>query len=100
VCPLRFKSGTVCTEALFWTDKWLDGTSLEQLTLVVAAAVDKQSQKARLVAEALHNDQWIRDITVRSGSAPVRTVMVAVTALWFPLPGTQPLIGCIPLDLT
>jgi hypothetical protein len=43
--------------ALFWHDRWIDGSSLLQLAPDLVAAVPKRS--SRTVADALHNDRWI-----------------------------------------
>lgn len=48
---------------LFWTDKWLEGKSIEQLAPWVFNGVPKHTRQTRTVREALTNDQWIRDIT-------------------------------------
>lgn len=47
----------------FWTDKWLDGKSIEQIAPCVLNAVPTQIRKTRTVRDALQNDQWIHDIS-------------------------------------
>jgi hypothetical protein len=49
--------------ALFWNDRWLDGMSIEQIAPDVAAAMQCRALKTRLVADALHGDCLIHDIS-------------------------------------
>jgi len=46
----------------FWTDRWLDGRNIEDAAPAVFAAVKARKWRAT-VAEALHNNAWIRHIT-------------------------------------
>jgi len=46
----------------FWTDRWLDGRSIEDAAPAVFAAVKVRKRRAT-VAEALHNNAGIRHIT-------------------------------------
>lgn len=49
--------------ALFWTDPWLEGRSIEQLAPNLAQAVTTRVTRSRTVADALSNRRWMRDIT-------------------------------------
>jgi hypothetical protein len=57
---------------LFWKDRWLQGSSAENLAPDVVAAVPKSIRSRRLVVEATHGDQWIRNI---SGSLSVQALL-------------------------
>ena len=46
----------------FWTDRWLDGQSVEDLAPHLAA-VSVRAKRNKTVAQALINRAWIRDIT-------------------------------------
>ncbi|XP_066392411.1 uncharacterized protein [Miscanthus floridulus] len=46
----------------FWTDRWLDGRNIEDAAPAVFAAVKARKRRAT-IAEALHNNAWIRHIT-------------------------------------
>jgi len=59
-------------KALFWTDRWLQGQSLADLAPCLCAAVGPRIKKQRIVAQALHEDGWIRDI---SGALTVQVIM-------------------------
>ena len=50
---------------LFWTDRWLLGTRLEDLAPSVFQAVPARVRKARTVAEALVDHSWVSDIRGR-----------------------------------
>jgi len=50
-------------KALFWTDCWLQGQSLLDLTLCLCSVVGARIKGQRTVAEALSRDQWIGDIS-------------------------------------
>jgi hypothetical protein len=47
---------------LFWSDKWLHGSSLENLAPVVFASVPSRIRKRQTVAEALDNNKWVSAI--------------------------------------
>lgn len=47
----------------FWIDKWLLGQSISDLALAVVSAVSSRIIKKRTVAQAMHNRQWVVDIT-------------------------------------
>jgi hypothetical protein len=64
--------------ALFWRDRWLDGSAIAGLAPDVCAAVSPRVRRARTVAEALVHMQWIRDI---SGSLSTQALSQFV-ALW------------------
>jgi exonuclease III len=46
----------------FWTDRWLNGSSIEQLAPHLFACVPKRRAKRRTVSEALLDDNWVQDI--------------------------------------
>jgi hypothetical protein len=49
-------------QTLFWSDHWIEGSSMKQLAPDVTVAVPKRITKLRIVSEGLLNEQWIRDI--------------------------------------
>ena len=49
--------------ALFWSDRWLQGVSLQELAPCLCRAVPSRVRALRTVAQALSNWQWIKDIT-------------------------------------
>jgi hypothetical protein len=51
------------SQALFWTDRWLDYSSITTLALDLLAAVGARCRGTQLVCEALQNDRWIADIS-------------------------------------
>jgi hypothetical protein len=58
-----FQAATVFTlgngeSTFFWTDRWLNGGSIEFIAPAIFAAVSYRKRKAT-VAEALHNNAWI-----------------------------------------
>ena len=59
-------------KALFWTDRWLQGESISDLVPCLSNAVGRQVKKRRTVAEALQDNQWIRDI---SGALMVQVLL-------------------------
>lgn len=46
---------------LFWTDNWIDGSSIRVLTPTVFAAVPKR-RRSTSVADALNNRAWVHQI--------------------------------------
>ena len=48
--------------ALFWTDRWLHGCSLENLAPNVVRCVPIKFRKMRTVNEALQENLWVSDI--------------------------------------
>ena len=58
--------------ALFWTDRWLQGRSIADLAPCLWATVGTKVKKHRTVAQALYEDQWIRDI---SGALTVQVIL-------------------------
>lgn len=48
---------------LFWTDRWLDGTTIQALAPDLALAVPARTRQQRTLQQALINKQWIHDIT-------------------------------------
>lgn len=51
------------TRIKFWTDAWLQGKSIAQIAPHLFNAVRKGRCASCMVAEALQNRRWIRDIT-------------------------------------
>jgi hypothetical protein len=62
----------------FLSDRWLDGESIESSFPLLVAAVSKHIKKCRTVHQALHNDQWVCDI---SGALSVHALQQYVM-LW------------------
>jgi hypothetical protein len=48
--------------ALFWVDKWLDGTAIRDIAPDLFALIPKRARKRRTVREALVQRRWITDI--------------------------------------
>ncbi|GJN12793.1 hypothetical protein PR202_ga31105 [Eleusine coracana subsp. coracana] len=48
---------------LFWSDRWLHDCSLGDIAPEVVASVPQRVIKTRTVEQALHNLQWVRDIS-------------------------------------
>ncbi|KAK8447087.1 hypothetical protein SEVIR_9G583775v4 [Setaria viridis] len=46
----------------FWTDRWLNGCSIELLAPHLFASVPKRRAKRRAVQEALLDNQWLEDV--------------------------------------
>ena len=46
----------------FWTDKWINGNSINDLAPTVFAAVPTRARNIRLVADALVDHRWAHDI--------------------------------------
>ena len=46
----------------FWTDRWLQGSSIKLLAPNLFATVPKRRVKKRIVQEALMDNQWVHDI--------------------------------------
>jgi hypothetical protein len=51
------------TWVLFWSDRLLDGASIDQLTADVVTTVSRRALKTRSIADTLQDNQWIRDIS-------------------------------------
>lgn len=51
------------TQALFWTEKWIDGESVADLAPVLITLVSNMIKKTRMVQQALHDRHWVRDIS-------------------------------------
>uniref|UniRef100_A0A0A9I0K2 Uncharacterized protein n=1 Tax=Arundo donax TaxID=35708 RepID=A0A0A9I0K2_ARUDO len=49
--------------ALFWTDKWLEGQSIQLLALDLFQAITNRAARRHTVCQVLQDRQWIRDIT-------------------------------------
>jgi hypothetical protein len=65
-------------QARFWSDRWLDGESIESSFPLLVAVVSKRIRKCRTVRQALHNDQWVHDI---SGALSVQALQQYIV-LW------------------
>ena len=61
----------------FWTDRWLDGKSIQQSFPNLFGAVAARARK-RKVADTLHNRRWIFDI---KGALTVQ-VLIEYIHLW------------------
>jgi hypothetical protein len=46
----------------FWTGKWLDGISVDQIAPEVVNLIHPVTKARRTVAEAVPNNKWIEDI--------------------------------------
>ena len=46
----------------FWTDRWIDGQSPAQLAPALISFATGRGAKERTVADALHDQQWVKDI--------------------------------------
>jgi hypothetical protein len=71
--------------ALFWRNRWLDGSAIADFAPDVSAAVSPRLRRARTVAGALVNMQWIRD---DSGSLSTQALSQYVV-LWERIQGVQ-----------
>lgn len=47
---------------LFWSDRWLEGCAVSEVAPDVFQKVDKKIVGSRMVAQALQNSSWVRDI--------------------------------------
>jgi hypothetical protein len=45
-----------------WTDRWLNGCSIEMLARSLFACVPKRRANRRIVQDALTGDSWLEDI--------------------------------------
>jgi hypothetical protein len=72
-------------QSFFWTDNWLDGESLIDLAPKLILLVPPRIKKRRTVQQALHDQQWVRDIT---GGLSVLDI-VEYLHLWGRLEGFQ-----------
>jgi hypothetical protein len=66
--------------ALFWRNRWLDGSAIADFAPDVSAAVSPRLRRARTVAGALVNMQWIRDDSgslSTPGAVPICSLMGA-----------------------
>jgi hypothetical protein len=62
-----FKASTTSTvgsgeSTFFWTDNWIQGTSIQTTALALFSAVSPRRRRA-LVSDALPNNAWVRHIT-------------------------------------
>ena len=51
------------TNTFFWSDRWLNGQRIQDFAPEVVNMVSSKPFSSRTVAQALHNGQWVRDIT-------------------------------------
>lgn len=51
---------------LFWSDRWLHGSSIESLAPPVVASISPRIRNERTVTDALENGVWVQD--VRNGA--------------------------------
>jgi hypothetical protein len=58
-------------KALFWSNRWIDGCSMDLIAPDVASVVSKCIRKTRTVVEGLLNDQGHSRFSLRSRSRPV-----------------------------
>ena len=58
--------------ALFWTDRWIQGQSIEDLAPCLFNAVTTRARQSRTVAQGLHEDRWTQDI---SGALTVQVLL-------------------------
>ena len=63
---------------LFWTDRWLDGHTLDEIAPNLFNTVPKRLTKRRTVAQALQNNRWVGDI---KGARTVQ-VMYEYLQIW------------------
>lgn len=70
---------------MFWTDRWLHGRSISDMVPTLVAAVSKRHISRRIVADALHNQRWIRDI---SGALSVHAI-IEYLQVWDLLEGME-----------
>jgi hypothetical protein len=75
---------------LFWSDRWLDGSTVADLAPDVCAAVSSRVRRTRTVTEVMYNVQWIRDI---SDSLSMQALAQYV-ALWEHMQGVH-LSACV-----
>jgi hypothetical protein len=47
---------------LFWRDRWLKGSSVEEIAPALFDLVPTRRKNSRKVSEALHNNGWLSDI--------------------------------------
>ena len=64
--------------ALFWTDRWLQGQSVEDIAPCLFNAVHTRAKQSRTVAQGLHEDRWVQDI---SGALIVQ-VLLEYLRIW------------------
>jgi hypothetical protein len=68
IIQAMFKSSTMVqvgngASALFWIDRWMDGSSISSMAPDVLEAVPKRVQRTRVVTDGIKNNTWIRDIS-------------------------------------
>ncbi|XP_020188032.3 uncharacterized protein [Aegilops tauschii subsp. strangulata] len=68
-------NGTSCR---FWTDKWMQGRSIQELAPSLVALVLNRSRRSRTIAAALLDRTWIRDIH----GSPGPEAMLQYVDLW------------------
>ena len=60
-CLVRVQVGN-SNNVLFWTGRWINGSSVQDLPLLVLIAIPTKTQNKRTVADALLNNSWVADI--------------------------------------
>jgi hypothetical protein len=61
-CVSLYSNAAALITTLFWTNKWLLGSSIGDVSLAVLAMVPAKIIKTRTVADALSNNSWVSDI--------------------------------------
>jgi len=65
-------------KALFWTDNWVNGSSIEFLAPCLFAAVPAKAKRSMTVAQGLRNSSWTQDI---KGALTVQVILEYLT-IW------------------
>lgn len=47
---------------LFWEDRWMNGSRIQELAPTVYGTIPNRIRRAKLVSDALQNDNWVGDI--------------------------------------
>jgi hypothetical protein len=73
------------SKVLFWTDRWIEGYSAQEIAPLVVASMATRVRNSRKVVDALQHEDWIRDIDANiSMEGWLQCIM-----LWEALDGTQ-----------
>jgi hypothetical protein len=67
--------------ALFWCDRWLDGSSIQSMAPNLCNTVRVGTRARRLVYDALQNERWIRDIKGALDMAALEQYVMLCTPL-------------------
>ena len=65
-------------QSFFWTDKWINGHSIQDIALALLKAITPQTRRKRTVAQGLPNNAWAQDIT---GALTVQ-VLIDYLLIW------------------